>query len=702
MDKKMLFRLASILYSNTDNADISKKKIINKIIESVFISNNNKELTVHMIVDLIKDNYELEFIDEEVNEVIKKYNYNYHILSEKKNNVNLMKLVSSRYEHLNNKYNEEENEIIIESFLEANSKNLNIYDYSINDYKILFDKFFYHLIGLSKTQVQNLIDNQSTHVLLLNDLVLIENEKEIINYFLNWKNEKKNEYIFKIYNLGIEYSLITTNKSNKNIIQAINNKIFYLDCNIIFRGIGLNGILRKKRVETFLTKCLENSEEIKISKFTDIEFQKTINYYVNEIRKYHSGKSFNNNLFRKMTKNESIYHFYQDWRFKNPSVPFDFFELHINEQYSEFLKKYKIEISYKEFFNEQDKEVIKEIKEIKSKIELHDERIKRDKNLEFDALNILLINHLRNGNSNIFIETKYYIISTDKSMLNWSYNSKQPHSLYPSQWMGILLKYKGRSDNDFKSFIEFLNLKTNENVINDKDAFIISQGISSVVEKLENQKQILNHFLEKDMIRKISDFDNELDKFDFITTSSIKYYDEILLENDEKEKQLNKSLDEKEKRITEKNNENLLLKTQVEEQENKLREKESKIKSSNKNHEIKEKQLKFLKDKEGNRKYRNFLFINIGLLLFGLMFFLMNIEGTFFGKIKLNPVKKILEVLKNYTDSNQASLITNYIWFIITFIFNIFIYIPIKNLITFKNKKNQIFQEIEQKINNIW
>ena len=97
-----------------------------------------------------------------------------------------------------------------------------------------------------------------------------------------------------------------------------------------------------------------------------------------------------------------------------------------------------------------------------------------------DAENILWIEKKRNNKSQNIFDTKYFFISTDQSLRRWDYQreDKTPIVLLPSQWMSILLRYLNRTEDDFKSFVSFLNLKNNEVLINSERLHVVLAGIS--------------------------------------------------------------------------------------------------------------------------------------------------------------------------------------------------------------------------------
>ena len=86
----------------------------------------------------------------------------------------------------------------------------------------------------------------------------------------------------------------------------------------------------------------------------------------------------------------------------------------------------------------------------------------------WDAKNIYLTEIKRENNNRNIFDTKYFFISSDQALRRWDFkrNNTTPCVLLPSQWLSIVLRYVNRTNDDFKSFVSFLNLSQNETNIN--------------------------------------------------------------------------------------------------------------------------------------------------------------------------------------------------------------------------------------------
>ena len=107
----------------------------------------------------------------------------------------------------------------------------------------------------------------------------------IINGFLDWNNDEKNIEIFNLACYALEYCMLTANKSSHFSLDSLRNKTFYLDTNIIYRAIGINGEDRKKRTHLFLSKFKSLNNKVKLTKCTLEEFENSVNSYIKKLRK---------------------------------------------------------------------------------------------------------------------------------------------------------------------------------------------------------------------------------------------------------------------------------------------------------------------------------------------------------------------------------------------------------------------------------
>src|SRR5690606_18482464 len=450
-----IFRLAAVLYAD-NNYEVSRKAIHRKVIETIFIENNNDFIGIHTLIDHIKIKYTLDFTEEEIKEIVSDVDF-FNTSSCKTEEIKIT-LTAKRFQNISKKIVENNLDYFIQEFHKVNT-NFNLQDLKQIIYKFLYEVFQSNVLSFGK-----LIDpNFSIQELLnINDHNLNPIEIEIINGFLNWDNDEKNKVIFDISNLALEYCLITNKKGTNFRLENLKNKNFYLDTNVIFRAIGINGENRQKRTITFLEKFKEAKENLLISRFTEDEIKKTLDFYVNQLSRYNTAR-VNSDVFSKYSKNQDFIDYYHRWRRKRTNDSSALFQAHISSLIEELKRRFGIKSDYREYFDLKEPQIERLILDKGSQINIFKSDSKSSPYLEasiVDAKNIYLIEFLRNGHYSNLFDCKYYFTSADQLLMKWDYtqNSSIPVVLLPSQWMSILLRYLNRTSDDFKSFVSFLNI----------------------------------------------------------------------------------------------------------------------------------------------------------------------------------------------------------------------------------------------------
>ena len=238
--------------------------------------------------------------------------------------------------------------------------------------------------------------------------------EKIINKFLSWDNDGKNKAIFDIASYGIEYCLITNNSENSIHLNSLKNKTFYLDTNVLFRALGINGENRQKRTISFLSKFTEAGETLSISRFSEMEFKATIKYYIAQIAKHNSPR-INPKVFTSYIAQSDFFDFYHKWRMNRINSSLEYFETHILVLFEEFMTKFKASIDYAIPFDEKEEKTLKILTEIASDIHGYKSRegsINGFETSNWDAKNIHLIEDLKYNihTLNLNFHLKYYLL----------------------------------------------------------------------------------------------------------------------------------------------------------------------------------------------------------------------------------------------------------------------------------------------------
>lgn len=494
MNNKNIIRTAAIVFSE-ENTTLKTTTVQRKIIESVFVENENKELTFDSIIDELKKSLNMDFYVEEVKAIVRdEKKSKFDLRLDNKQNEYFVKLENNRFDNLKEKEAQYSIEPQIEKFINT------VYDGIFSKEKInsLLHKYFYELLNKNIEAFKKIANPKNRPESLFIDPNIFDiEEREVINTFLEWDDVDKNKSIFALISYTLEYAVVNNHyDSSALFLNSIKNKVFYLDNNVLYRAIGLNGENRKNRIITFIEKCIASGQKIKVSRFSSDEFKETIKYNIKNLQKV-PFKKINYKLFEKYNIDPSIYEYYHKWKTNRSTYSFELFTAHIFNELEAFYKKHNIEIDYTIPFDEKGKDEQKVIEEYKLEIAA----VKGngfEQPHQFDALNTFLIEKLRGENKNTITDTRYFFVSTDQKLRSWDYsrNNYQPIALLPSHWMAILLKYFSRTNDDYASFISFLKLKTNQPIISEGDLNSILSGISELTEDFKKQDTILAKMVE--------------------------------------------------------------------------------------------------------------------------------------------------------------------------------------------------------------
>ncbi|NOX48577.1 MAG: hypothetical protein GXO89_16540 [Chlorobi bacterium] len=493
--KTQLFRLATVLYAD-NNYEVATKTIHRKIIESVLLECKAKEFSVHQIIDFIQDNYSITFEEEALKEIVNSEKQDGFLTNYRKGNLYVC-LSEKRKQTLLSKISNKTIDYFIEEFKKEYQQVIgNI------DSKKLIHRFLYEIFSSNTSSFQKLINSKKDIKGLINleSTNYKEKEKEIINNFLHWDNSEKNKAIFNISSYALEYCMLTNKNGASSIhLESLKNKNFYLDTNIIYRTLGINGEDRKKRSKTFLKKFNESGEKLIISKSTDFEFREGIKGHIDRIRKFNTPR-INAGIFQEVRVQQDIFNFYHKWRIGKANTSLDKFSAEVLSLYDNFKREFKIDVDVIIPYDTEEKSVKETLDDYTSKISSFKSKEGHEivGSALIDSENILWVETKRGNKNQSIFDTKFFFISTDQGLRRWDYQrtDQTPTVLLPSQWMSILLRYINRTDDDFKSFVNFLNLKNNQVLITSERLHIVLAGISEMTSDIVQQRTLLNNLIE--------------------------------------------------------------------------------------------------------------------------------------------------------------------------------------------------------------
>ncbi len=644
LNKSELFRLAAVLYAD-NNYEVSNKVIQRKVLDSALLDCNNQDLSFHQIIDYIENKYSLIISEDEINKVITKYPESFLI---NKNGITTTICLSPK------------RKTILETKIEKNNIDYYIDEFSAKKIDKEYIKntiynFLYHMFSVNTSSFQKLIDKEKdiSNLISIQDSNYSNKQIDIINKFLNWDNEGKNKAIFDISSYALEFCLLTNKKGNSNLkLDNLKNKSFYLDTNIIYRAIGINGGDRKKRTSTFLIKFKEAKENLYISKITDEEFKNSIRFYVDKLKKVINPK-ISSSVFLEYRSLKDIHSFYHKWRKEKINANFELFEAHIMSEYMAFIENFNIELDYKTPYDLDNKETAEYINDLVSSINKYKSEEKKSyfHSTFNDAENIIWIENKRNNKIESIFDTKYFFISSDNQLRKWDYyrGFKTPIVLLPSQWMSILLRYFDRTNNDFKSFVSFLNLRNNEKIIEGEKLNLVLSGISEMTTDVKQQRFLISNLVEKDFESIIS---NNLTDEEIIERS--KQYAKTELEK--QVSLLSKKVEKLEKETTKKEEKfEAVIKTAKNKKEINL-ELESEISNEKKsNKKLYEENIN-LKIANGIYKWRKILWLYIPLTLILIIIYYY---ALFYDDSDFNIGKKLLKNIDARTSDSTKTILNS-------------------------------------------
>lgn len=316
----------------------------------------------------------------------------------------------------------------------------------------------------------------------LSSLEQLSNEdRKIINDFIDWNDEGKNSLLYDIVSFAVDYCQLTVKKNKSNFSTILQGKRFYLDTNIIFRMMGLNNEQRKETTLRFISKCKEAKIKLCMTSLTKIETLNSIQYHVGQVKKIMQGYRGNgkglSKFYEKSNYEDGFLTVYLSWTTNNGvSAHYD--------EFSQYLKKCFYEITNGIDVVEVEKISLSEGL-LNDYIDSKDGKITKE-NAEYDVKNLLYVNKKRKLSSDTFgWNVGEYLISADHKLIRWSNNNfskENPLVVLPSVWYSIILKIQGRAKDDIKAFSEFIRMR----YIQDKPTENINYLIYSVCQRTSN------------------------------------------------------------------------------------------------------------------------------------------------------------------------------------------------------------------------
>ena len=503
--------LRLLLVTKSGNSSSFNANLL-KIISMVLFDSEEKKLSVDDIRMQILDKYDLEFTNEEIEQAISQKESGIEETFEKKTvyrqgrSFQESKRYFSLLDQTVNKYRENEKnnrlDIIINKYLEKKE------GISTDEFKELLLKFLYNTFNTNKETLLLFLKGNSLNISQSQHCDFTEEQKSILNDFLNWDNVEKNELVFGAASYCVEYCMLTVKKDFSSYRDIFRGKSFYLDSNVIFRLAGINNEERKIVTSAFIDKCLEEGITVKYTNFTYEEIKETVHNHVETIKKATNGKRMvsvkNWKRFTNPYTNLDFIKLYDEWakNSKNDYNDFRSFEKYIMNIIQNILRPFKkVDFITYETKDQSFSSYCESLEQYKTQ-----RKAKCNKtSLKIDINNYLYIFNLREkSKGSTFVDIADYLISTDANLCEWGKKilpSSIPIAVLPSVWHSLILKFKGRTENDYQAFTLFLNLRYR---LKDDDFDKRRPKILEIVQNLDEPVNLKNLILD-DITEKLSE-----------------------------------------------------------------------------------------------------------------------------------------------------------------------------------------------------
>ena len=491
MTKEDLFRLGCISIDATSN---NLKGSIRRLVYSVFYETNNMQLTIPELITKIQDRYSLEFSSKELEESLEG---DKNLDKYEDGEDSRFRLSTKKYEKISTTDSSYSLPKIIKLYYEKNAIQKDI-DYVVE----LITNYIYQVFNKNINSLLSLINNDINSI-SYEEHEYDNDEKTIINDFLNWNDKDKDIAIYNTISYCVDYCMMTVKKDNNAFSYLFSGKKFYLDANVVLRLIGFNNLDRQQVLESFIKRCKACKIELIISNYTSTEANNTIDYYVSNLSSINKdNKPLSQKQYDRYVPNKKdIINLYNDW--KRTSKQYN--------DYNAFAKYLRDKVNTvsascsKAIFVNQDMVNKVEYTDMYNSLKAFKESLSiptYGPSLDVDINNFLNIKKLRDEEhgENIF-NLNTYFITTDSKLCEWNkelYKGVTPICVLPSIWYSILLKTTGRTNDDYKAFTSFINMRyaiePDENIKKKETIITLVQDLK---ESSRVKEQILDSIYDK-------------------------------------------------------------------------------------------------------------------------------------------------------------------------------------------------------------
>ena len=366
-------------------------------------------------------------------------------------------------------------------------------------------------------------------------------DRELAIAFFDWKNTDKDKLVFKMIAASYNYCVLSLKKDSVQLSNGLFvKKSFCLDTNVIYSAIGINGDENKRAVLSFINLCKQNKVKLCYFNYTKTEMVDTLHNIIGRFSKdVENGYFMDDQTFGKVfakTKYEILYKLYKDW-LKKPgdNKNYSGFEKHLQKEIDLFLCDLTpICVEEEEVWK--NNELIEKFRE-----ELYRYKTSRTRrhvsSSNHDAICYYYMKEEYSHHPATITEQKLFFVTFDRLFYEWSISKavgRMSTIVSVNVMYSLLLKISGRTDNDAKSFNEFLLMNVS-NTYNDDSQYDIKSALVSTINEMErsddSKKQIIvlaSQMLEKDTSGIMSTSGTPLEKAGMLAKKAEETFDDLI------------------------------------------------------------------------------------------------------------------------------------------------------------------------------
>ncbi len=325
-------------------------------------------------------------------------------------------------------------------------------------------------------------------------------EVVLLNKFLMWDNPEKNEFIYKLISTCYEYCMLTVKKDRIVSSELFKGKQFFLDANIIFRMAGINNEERRFATQAFVDHCRDVSIKLSCTSSTLDEIYRVLASQIDYLRGIvGTTMPVSCEVLAKLNPNletNDFYCLYYDWCNLEGNKVGDFLSFHnkLLSMIQDVLVLLHIENSTSYKVSKNVNEFVAQVNELRDYKNTRKRwRITSSVSAETDVTNILDVIQWRSGAGTSIWQTNDFIVSADQSLIAWAADVYPgvPIVVLPSVWLSMILRFTGRTDDDYKSFCLFLTQRQHIQPDETIDPTLILKGLKGKTNNKALKEQII-------------------------------------------------------------------------------------------------------------------------------------------------------------------------------------------------------------------